>query len=157
MEDQKSDLAAYLLSQNIRAELLDLGVAMPTAGDASARLGVSLKSILKSIVLSDRSGESLVIVLRADQRIDLKAVARLTGRRGLHFASPEVVIRTTGFPPGGTPPIGHKSSMPIIMDEGILRLKEGYGGGGRPELLLRITPQELVKASGATVACITSV
>jgi prolyl-tRNA editing enzyme YbaK/EbsC (Cys-tRNA(Pro) deacylase) len=76
----------------------------------------------------------------------------LSGTKNLRFAKPEVVLRVTGYPAGGTPPLGHKENLQVFVDQGLLAYDIGYGGGGSPELLLEIAPNELIRATGATVS-----
>ncbi|MBN1203854.1 MAG: YbaK/EbsC family protein [Myxococcaceae bacterium] len=125
---------------------------MKTAEAAAVQLGAPVGSIFKSLVLKADTGEVLVAVLPGDKRVDLKAIRRLVGCKQLSFASAQLVLEATGYPAGGTPPLGYPQPLRVIVDEALLQYSEGYGGGGRPELLLQIRPQELVRASRATVA-----
>jgi Cys-tRNA(Pro)/Cys-tRNA(Cys) deacylase len=96
----------------------------------------------------------LVVVLPGDRRVDFKAVARVAGCAKVRFASPERALQETGYPPGGTPPLGYPGPLRVIVDEAVLQYPEGYGGGGRPELLLRIQPRELLRVTKGTLGCV---
>jgi Cys-tRNA(Pro)/Cys-tRNA(Cys) deacylase len=78
----------------------------------------------------------------------------LTGLRGLDLAPSEVVLEKTGYPAGGTPPVGHVTTLDVILDSGVNDLPVVYGGGGRIDSLLRITPVEIIRVTNATVAAI---
>ena len=97
-------------------------------------------------------GNTLVAVLPGDARVDLKALARLVRCKKLKFADAESVERVSGYPAGGTPPIGHRQRLPVYVDEKLFAHEVGYGGGGRPELLLKISADEIVRAADAVVA-----
>jgi Cys-tRNA(Pro)/Cys-tRNA(Cys) deacylase len=146
------ELKNFLAQVGVDAQLIDLRVPMKTADAAAQQLGVPVGSIFKSLVFSTDSGEVLVAVLPGDKRVDFKAVARVAGCAKVSFASPEVALRETGYPPGGTPPLGYPKPLRVIIDEALLEYAEGYGGGGRPELLLRIQPQELLRVTKGTLA-----
>ena len=146
------DLKAVLEHEQVVAELLDLGVPMTTADAAAEQLGIPVGSIFKSLVLVTDTGEVVVVVLAGDKRVDLKAVARVLGCKRLSFASPQVALEETGYPAGGTPPLGYPRPLRVLLDESVFQYAEGYCGGGRPQLLLRIRPQELARASKALVS-----
>lgn len=146
------DLKDFLARESVNAQLIDLRVPMKTADAAAQQLGVPVGGIFKSLVFSTDSGEVLVAVLPGDKRVDFKAVARVAGCAKVSFASSEVALRETGYPPGGTPPLGYPRPLRVFVDEALLQYAEGYGGGGRPELLLRIQPQELLRVTKGTLA-----
>jgi Cys-tRNA(Pro)/Cys-tRNA(Cys) deacylase len=148
------DLRAFLEREKVDAELIDLGVPMTTAQAAADQLQIPVGSIFKSLVMCDAEGRAFVLVLPGDARVDQKAVARLIGTKKVRFAPEEVVLHETGYPAGGTPPVGHRKSLPVLVDQKVLDYEFGYGGGGRHELLLKIRPDELVRVSKATVGSI---
>jgi Cys-tRNA(Pro)/Cys-tRNA(Cys) deacylase len=145
-------LRSYLKGRKIDAELIDMGNPMTTARAAADLLKLPVGNIFKSLVLIDAKNSPLIVVLPGGARLDQKALARLVGTKKLKFASAEVVLEVTGYPPGGTPPLGHKTALPVYVDEKIMAYEFGYGGGGHPNWLLRIRPQELVRTTGATIA-----
>jgi Cys-tRNA(Pro)/Cys-tRNA(Cys) deacylase len=146
------DMNEYLARAGVDAEVIDLGTPMTTAQAAADNLGVPVSQIFKSLVLTDDEGGAYVAVLPGDDRLDQKALCRLVGKKRLKFAQADVVLARTGYPAGGTPPIGHRDALPVYVDEKVMAFEFGYGGGGRHELLLKIRPAEMVRASAATVA-----
>jgi Cys-tRNA(Pro)/Cys-tRNA(Cys) deacylase len=150
------DLREYLARSGVDAEIIDLGVPMTTAAAAAEQLGVPVGQIFKSLVLRDKKGEVLVVIAPGDRRVDLKEVSRVTGCKELSFAKPDVALRETGYPTGGTPPIGYPKPLRVVLDAAALTYPESYCGGGRAELLLRIRTDELQRASGAVTADVSS-
>jgi Cys-tRNA(Pro)/Cys-tRNA(Cys) deacylase len=150
-EERHHTVEEFVSKQGIDAEIIDLGTPMKTAASAAEVLRAPLGSIFKSIVLVDGKGRAVVAVLPGDRRVKLKRLAELAGTKGLSFAKPDLVLRVTGYPAGGTPPLGYKEDLAVFVDQGLLEYEVGYGGGGRPELLLKITPSELIRATGAVV------
>lgn len=73
-------------------------------------------------------------------------------RRQLQLVNkPPVVLAKTGYPVGEVSPVGFKQTSSVLFDERILGRPVVYGGGGRPELLLRITPRDIIALTEATV------
>jgi Cys-tRNA(Pro)/Cys-tRNA(Cys) deacylase len=153
-----SALEKYIKENNINAKIIDLGVAMKTAELAAQQLNTNVKNIFKSIFLCHKKTkierEYALAVLAGSAQIDLSKIAICLGwsKSKISFATPDVVHEKTGFPAGGTPPIGHKEIFPIIIDSTLLSIGKGYAGGGLPELLLEIEASEIVRVSSAVIA-----
>lgn len=146
------NMRAFIESKGSDAELLDLGSPMTTAQAAVELMKVPAASIFKSLVLVDEQGRACVVVLTGDAKLDQKAVAKQVGAKKLKFASEEEVLKVTGYPAGGTPPMGHLTPLPVLVDEKVMAFETGFGGGGHPNWLLRVRPKELVRVTGASVA-----
>ena len=58
----------------------------------------------------------------------------------------------TGYPVGGVPPFAHASSLSTFVDEDLLGFDVVWAAAGTPHLNFSITPSELVRLSGGTVA-----
>ena len=151
-EERHHTVEEFISERGIDAEVIDMGTPMKTAAAAAEVLQTPLGSIFKSIVLVDGEGRAVVAVLPGDKRLKLKRLAELAGTKSLSFAKPDLVLRVTGYPAGGTPPLGYRENLAVFVDEGLKQYEVGYGGGGSPELLLKITPDELIRATGAVVS-----
>ncbi len=78
-------------------------------------------------------------------RADLPRVQKITGFEGLKLAKPEVVFTKTGYPVGGTPPVGHREKLPVFVDTRVAAQEWGYAGGGRPEFLVKIKSADNIR------------
>jgi Cys-tRNA(Pro)/Cys-tRNA(Cys) deacylase len=152
MADALPDLADYILAQNLEAELVAAGVPMPTVSAAAAAMGVAPEQIFKSLLFQSPAGRCVLVVACGNARVDVARVETLTGIVGLKLAKPDVVFARTGYPAGGTPPVGHRERFPAIVDTRVAAQAWGYAGGGRPELLAKIRSADIVRLTGATVA-----
>lgn len=145
-------LEQLITSGAIAAEIVAPGVPTPTVPDAARALGVEDRQIIKSLLFAAKDGSVVLSILSGGSRVDRKKLRDVTGLRGLELAPPEVVLEQTGYPAGGTPPVGHVRTLDVVIDSGVMDLPIVFGGGGRIDLLLRITPQEIVRVTSATVA-----
>jgi Cys-tRNA(Pro)/Cys-tRNA(Cys) deacylase len=152
--DTISLLEQLIADGTIDAELISPGVPTPTVPDAAAALGVDERQIVKSLLFAAKDGSVVLAILSGGSRVDRKKLRDLTGLRGLDLAPAEVVLEKTGYPAGGTPPVGHVTTLDVILDSGVNDLPVVYGGGGRIDSLLRITPVEIIRVTNATVAAI---
>jgi Cys-tRNA(Pro)/Cys-tRNA(Cys) deacylase len=148
------DLADFLREHRLDAEIVAPGVPMATVDAAAAAMGCGPERILKSILFEAADGRCVMAIACGTARIDRKRLAALAGLPRLRLAPAEVVLRVTGYPAGGTPPLGHRERFPVWIDARAAALDWGYAGGGRPELLVRIRPSDIVRLAGARVEAI---
>jgi len=152
MTETSLPLADFIRARGFPAEIVEPGVPMPTVDAAAAAMGVAPERIFKSILFQAKDGRCVMVVACGNGRVDVKRIQGLTGLHGLKLAKPDVVLAETGYPAGGTPPVGHRESFPVIVDRRVAVQAWGYAGGGRPELLVKIQTADIIRLSGATVA-----
>jgi Cys-tRNA(Pro) deacylase len=144
-------LAAYIADKCINAALINPGRHTPTVALAAAALGVEPSAIVKSVVLE--AGDCVaVVIVPGDLRVDLKKAASVLQVSCLRLARPEVVKFSTGFEPGGVPPVGHLRRLPVVVDPRVLAKNFVFGGGGDERHMLRISPTDIVRLTAAVVA-----
>jgi Cys-tRNA(Pro)/Cys-tRNA(Cys) deacylase len=137
--------------RKIPAEIVDYHTPLPTVELAAQAAGVPHNVIVKTLILHDSNGHYVAVVLAGDQRIDFNKVQTHVGAKKLKFVEHAEVLRVTGYPAGGTPPFGFAQAIPTLVDEAVIQQEFVLGGGGRPELLVKIAPANLVEAAGATI------
>ncbi len=145
-----ADLAAFIAAHGIAAEIVPMTVETPTVPAAATALGVSPAQIIKSLLFLVR--EQPVLAIASGETLVDRAVlaARYgVGKKQVKLADAETVLRLTGYPAGGVPPFGHSRPLPTLLDRAVLAWDVIYGGGGDDHTLLRITPGELARVTGA--------
>lgn len=146
------DLAARLAALGLEAPIVAPGVPMPSVEAAAAAMDVPPERIFKSVLFQTGDGRCVLAIAAGRARIDARRLATLAGTGRLRLAPPEVVLAVTGYPAGGTPPVGHRERLVTFVDNRVATEAWGYAGGGREELLVRIAPADIVRVTGATVA-----
>lgn len=145
------NLEAFIREVGVEAEVIPLGVETPTVDTAAAAMKVTPEQIFKSILFQAKDGRFVMVIACGNGRVDLERVRAITGLQGLKLAKPDVVFAQTGYPAGGTPPVGHKEKFPVIVDTKVAAQEWGYAGGGRPELLVKIKSSDIIRLTGASV------
>ena len=129
----------------------------PSVGLQAARaLGLDPERLLKTLV-ADRgagapAGRFLCAVVDAAHELDLKALAAACGARRVRLASHEDARRATGYAIGGVSPFGQARRLATFVDAAATALDRVVVNAGRRGLLVRLSPDALVAATGATVA-----
>lgn len=144
-------LEAYLADQRLDAELITLGRETTTARMAAEALGVPIDLVIKTILFRAKNGSLLLVVAPGTGRVDTRKLTQVTGIDGWRLAKPEVVLDATGYPAGGTPPIGLKQKIRMIVDTRAAALPEAYAGGGRHDVMLRIKPADIIRLNEAEI------
>ena len=128
-----------------------LEVAARTSQEAADALGVSVGQIAKSVIFRRRADDAAVLVVASgDRRVDETRVAALTGP--LRRADADFVKARTGFSIGGVAPLAHASPPVTLIDRELFRFGEIWAAAGHPNGVFRLTPQDLVRLTGAPVA-----
>jgi len=58
----------------------------------------------------------------------------------------------SGYPPGGTPSVGHRTPMRAVMDVELTEFETLYCGGGSRDRLLEVRVEDVIRLNNAVVA-----
>jgi prolyl-tRNA editing enzyme YbaK/EbsC (Cys-tRNA(Pro) deacylase) len=159
-----ADLQTCIAEHGIAARLIrNLGDTR-TVQLAAAALGVTPEQIIKSLLFLVPSPtepgdiQPILVISNGERYVDRKAIAAHFGvsPKKVKFAPADVVLAVLGYPAGGVPPFGHRTSVPVIVDASLQNLGDRhggliYGGGGDEGTLMELTVTELLRVTGATV------
>ncbi|MCM3885835.1 YbaK/EbsC family protein [Frankia sp. R82] len=119
-------------------EVVELSDSTHTADDAARALGCAKEQIVKSLVFRNTATDGPVMVLASGpNRVDEAKIAAVLGSE-IGRANAAYVKRTTGFPIGGVPPLGHREPMLLFVDEDLLQYDEVWAAAGTPNAVFRI-------------------
>jgi prolyl-tRNA editing enzyme YbaK/EbsC (Cys-tRNA(Pro) deacylase) len=152
-----------IAEQGIAAQLIrDIGDT-PTVPAAASALGVEADRIIKTLLfLVQLPGEGtnrsqpLLVISCGEHRVDHRSLADHmgVGKKRVKLAPPAVVLELLGYPAGGVPPFGHRTTLPVLLDEALLRFAGDatiYGGGGDDVTMLALTVDELLRVVEPTI------
>jgi prolyl-tRNA editing enzyme YbaK/EbsC (Cys-tRNA(Pro) deacylase) len=135
-------------------EVVELGLSARTAADAARAVGCRVDQIAKSLVFRLRdSGRPLLVVTSGANRVDEARVGALVGEP-LERADADFVRVQTGFAIGGVAPIGHARPLVTLIDEHLLGFEEIWAAAGHPNVVFRLTPDDLVTMTGGRVVAV---
>ncbi len=119
--------------------------------EAAEVLGLPPEQVFKTLVVDTGTSLAVAVVPVAGQ-LDLKAMATAVGAKRVTLADPGAAQRSSGYVVGGISPIGQKRRLPTVVDESAELFDLVYVSGGRRGLDLGLSPADLVRATGATIA-----
>jgi len=149
------DIEAYLEESGIWHRFIEKSETVHTA-DASKATGINLHRITKNLVSKTRKGDYALLAVTGDSRVDLKAAAKALGTKNVRLIPFSEAENISGYPPGGTPTIGHKTPMKVILDEELAGFETFYCGGGSRDRLLELRVDEVKRLTDAIVAKISA-
>jgi Ala-tRNA(Pro) deacylase len=108
-----------------------------TAREVATASRVPAREVAKAVVVRDGRGRDLMAVVPASCRLDLEALSRASGRRGLTLATEDEVARL--FPdcePGALPPFGNLYDLPTFVDVCLFEAPDiFFAAGSRREVV----------------------
>lgn len=138
--------------KDIPYEILHLDVPTPTVETAAKAVGTWVEHIVKSIlfIIEDRP---VLTITSGTAYVDRRAIANLydVGRKRVKLASAEVVLSICGYEVGAMPPFGHLRRLPTLLDRRVLEQPEIYAGGGAENVLVRLSPEDILRVTQAQV------
>lgn len=149
--------------QRVTAVLAELGHphaprmlddAARTAQQAADALGVALGQIAKSIIFRRKSDDVAVLVVTSgDLRVDEKKVQAIVCADGgkLGRADADFVKDKTGFSIGGVSPLAHATPPVTLIDRELFRFDTIWAAAGHPHGVFPLSPDDLVRLTGAPV------
>jgi prolyl-tRNA editing enzyme YbaK/EbsC (Cys-tRNA(Pro) deacylase) len=152
-----SDLHAN--AQRVQAALLGLGAtggvveladSTRTSAEAAEAIGTTVAQIAKSLVFM--AGDRPVLVIASGvNRVSTDKVAELCGAP-VRRAKADEVRAATGFPIGGVPPVGHATSIDVLIDKDLFDYPDVWSAAGTPHAVFPTTAHELAAMTGGAVA-----
>ena len=147
-------LEDYLIRNRIWHRFLVKNETIHTA-EASKATGIDLHRITKNLISKTDNGEYVVLVIPGDRRVNLKAASIALGVKNVKLIPFNQSEQISGYPPGGTPSLGFKMKMRVVLDYDLDKFSTFYCGGGTRGLLLEVRLLDVKKFNDAISAPIT--
>ncbi|GGN48524.1 Cys-tRNA(Pro) deacylase [Oceanobacillus indicireducens] len=122
------------------------------AETAASQTNIPLDRVFKTLVtVGDKTGP-VVVVISAQDELNLKKLAKVSGNKKIDMLPMKDLEKTTGYIRGGCSPIGMKKSYPTYIDsyaEGLEYLVISAGKRGSQVELSPADLKEMTKAAYA--------
>jgi Cys-tRNA(Pro)/Cys-tRNA(Cys) deacylase len=124
------------------------------AETVAAKVGLPPEQVFKTLVVRGDRGGVYLAVLPANQELDAKALARLTGNRYVEMAPLKDVTNLTGYIRGGVTVLGCKREYPVWADETIELFDVISVSAGVRGTQMLLAPADYLRATKAVVGAI---
>jgi prolyl-tRNA editing enzyme YbaK/EbsC (Cys-tRNA(Pro) deacylase) len=140
-----------LAAQGLGGRVVEFPDSTRSSAEAAAAIGCDLAQIAKSLVFKAASGRPVLVVASGVNRVDEKKIATAIGQK-IGRADADYVRDRTGYAIGGVAPLGHSEPPIVLIDRDLLALDPIWAAAGTPNSVFRLSPDELLRLSGGTVA-----
>ena len=144
------NLDEYLIRNNVWHRFIQKAETIHTS-DAAKATGVELRRVTKNLVSITDDGRHVLLIVPGDRKVDLEKAAKILGVKHLRLVAFDQAEKISGYPPGGTPSVGHKEKMRVLLDKTLLDYDTVYCGGGSRNRLLELKVQDIIRLNDATV------
>lgn len=118
----------------------------------AAEVGMPSNQVFKTLCVRGDKNGVMFAVIPGDGELDLKALARVSGNKRAELVALKEVLPLTGYIRGGCSPLGAKKNYPVYMDQTSNDWDEIAISAGQRGMQIIAAPQDLQKATNATVA-----
>lgn len=143
LENVKKHLEKFGLAERI----IIPDASSATVSEAAAALGCTESEIAKTMSFMV-DGAPIVIAMAGDARIDNGKYKGYFNTKAV-MIKPEEVEGLLGHPVGGVCPFALPEGVAVYLDESMRRFEYIYPAAGTRSSAVKLTPEELEKASGA--------
>jgi Cys-tRNA(Pro)/Cys-tRNA(Cys) deacylase len=153
MNPRKTNAVRLLEEQGVAHELRAYEVDPEdlTAETVAKKVGLPACQVFKTLVArGDRQGVCFAVV-PGDCRLDLKALAKLSGDRKVETVPLKEVQPLTGYIRGGVTVLGAKKAYPVYVDETIELFDVVSISAGQRGLQVILAPADYVRITGARI------
>ena len=140
MADYGQRLKDVLLSKNLWHRFIEFSEPVRTVEQAARK--VPVEKVVKSIVMIDSNAEPLLAVIKAQRMVSFRKIKNLLEVKDVRLASPEEVLKYSGYPAGGVPPINNVSR--VLLDAEVMRNETCIAGGGDVNKLVEMRTRDIV-------------
>ena len=144
------DLEDYLKENGVWHRFLAKPETIHTA-DASRETGIQLNRITKNLVCKTSDGDYALLIVPGNRKVNLRKAAQALNTRNVRLLGFDEAETVSGYAPGGTPSVYHKTRMNVVLDMVLLDQETVFCGGGSRDRLLELNTQDVIRLDNATV------
>ncbi|RKD34685.1 aminoacyl-tRNA deacylase [Thermohalobacter berrensis] len=149
MTNFEEKLINYITDNCIEAQHLTFQESCHSVEEAARAVKASPEDLVKNICFIDEQNNLIVAIVKGEDKVDTSKIRKLLNIKKVRPAKPDEILQKTGYICGGVPSFGYEAIYLVdskVMDKDIV-----YSGGGSQNALVRISPQELLKANDGQV------
>ncbi len=149
MNSYEDKLNSFLKKNNSYAEILIFDKSCHSVEEAAQTAKVDPTNFIKSICMIGSEDTLIVAIVKGESRASTSRVSKYLNIERPRVATPEEMIKKTGYPCGGTPPFGYEAIF--LIDPKVMEKEIVYGGGGSECSLVKVKTSELLRLNNGKV------
>lgn len=151
--NKKTNAARKLDELKIEYKLIEYAVDEEhlDAIHVAQEVGMPASQVFKTLCVRGDKNGVMFAVIPGDGELDLKALAKVSGNKRAELVALKEVLPLTGYIRGGCSPLGAKKNYPVYMDATSNNWPEIAISAGQRGMQIVAAPQDLQRATNATV------
>ncbi|MEE1195103.1 MAG: Cys-tRNA(Pro) deacylase [Phascolarctobacterium sp.] len=151
--NKKTNAARKLEELKIEYKLIEYAVDEEhlDAIHVAQEVGMPASQVFKTLCVRGDKNGVMFAVIPGDGELDLKALAKASGNKRAELVALKEVLPLTGYIRGGCSPLGAKKNYPVYMDATSNNWPEIAISAGQRGIQIVAAPQDLQRATNATV------
>ena len=145
MNEYEEKLKIFMQDHSIRGEHLIFEESCHTVKEAAKAANAGIEDFIKNICMIDAQGNLIVAIVKGEDRASTSRVAKALNIKRPKIATPEEILKRTGYPCGGVPSFGYEAIF--LVDPKVMEKEIVYTSGGSENSLAKISSKELQKAN----------
>jgi Cys-tRNA(Pro) deacylase len=134
----------YLDQRNIPYKIKMHKRPVFTSEEAAEERGVRLSQIVKTMFLSNKKDETVMVILPGHRRLDKKKIEKLSGYKKLEFMDKASLEKKGGLIVGAIPPVGEVfEEIPKFLDPSVFNEEWLDISSGDPQAGLELRREDL--------------
>ena len=140
-----------LISKNLGDRITEHSETIDTVEHAAQQIGCTEPEIAKtlSFIVEEKP---VIVVMAGDGKVNSSKFKSVFHTKP-HMIPRDQVEELVGFAPGGVCPFGVRDGIPVWLDVSMKRFEYIHPAGGNEFVSVKLTPDELEKASDAVGWC----
>jgi Cys-tRNA(Pro)/Cys-tRNA(Cys) deacylase len=144
----------FLKQKRIPHEVVKYDHEAKGARFAAQAVGFPLAQTIKTLVVALDNRSYTLALMPGDRQLSLKKIAAACKVRKAAMADSQTAERLTGYLIGGISPFATQKHLPAIMESSVQSYPAVIINGGRRGLMVKMAPEDIVKAIDARIASI---
>jgi Cys-tRNA(Pro)/Cys-tRNA(Cys) deacylase len=145
-------LEEYLNSKGVWYRFISKPKETIHTAEASALTGIDLQRLTKNLVSVTNFGENVLLIIPGNRKVNLRKASGALGVSNVSLLPFDETEQISGYAPGATPSVGHKTSMRVVIDSSLLKYDTIYCGGGTRDRVLELRTSDVVELDHALVS-----
>lgn len=139
-----------LEASDVRYEVYTFSPSVHSASEVAAIAGLEPHEVYKTLVVLRSKGKPLLVMIRGDKHVDLKALAASLGEKKLQMASHREAESLTRLQVGGISALALlNKGFDICIDRAARHLDRVSVSAGKRGINLRLAVPDLLRVTGA--------
>lgn len=146
------DVHNYLVARDVPHELVATAGRVRDPGRWAAVLGLDPEEVARVELFQEQEGGLIAALVRADRDPDADRVAEAAGAADVRHVPEDEAVDRTEFLFEALPPVDLPEGTRVVLDETLAGREVLFFPGGEATSMLKIRPEDLVRAAEASVA-----